>query len=1233
MVRKIRGVVVTGSFPPATPEGRVKQEAIIKAGLDQLTSPNVQVFTGGGRILTMFERERIAKIERKRQADLKAQRVAEEKARQDKIKAQQQNNIQARIKAEQEIRQIQKDRLILQRASIRLVGITKEGEKKTSKRIITAGMIHTPSPPIKPVGFVKRKPKSKKGVSEKFPTTISATKPGDFVFLEPPLRKKIENFIINKIPGGSTIIRKLKDGSETLKDIGKRFPIFEDFLSEEEKKRRRLLEEGFVSELKTDFPGITTGTKTDVRRFREATFEEKLGVKKDKDSEKLKLQVDVIQDDFILGKLTEKEANDRFNLSLDDYLTKKAIQRIPTNIAIGLGLAAIQTIPVIGQVATASFIGLAILNRRNILGQFKNFPKASAINTASFIVGGLIGGVIKGSISGRFNKNIDPKNIKSVSGIVGKERIKAINQAQEIDSSLRIAIKQNKITGLSVYDILMKDGRLYRVVEFNKLTARDLAKGLSGEKGLIGFQLLKARGETFFGRGVSIVVNGKSQTFLRILRFKPAKSPIGKAIQKLGFNKGKIINILEKSKVVVQKGKITGILSEARILSIENINRSLGKLINQLEKKIKLGKKISLADFKKLINLERRANNLKPFTESEFKSASFPTLTQTLFTRIFNRAKIVFQKNNNLIKVSADVRFGVGGFGITKPGKITKILTKAKIKKTPLFKTFKEVSPSKFSTQLNSLVRKTKGSTKTQLKIISKQITNLKSRLTGSPGAVTLALATDLQKSIKLSVIPGAVVGVVIRSIWEGVGNVLSNDEFVFYSTIKKGRLTSEQRWIVSQLPKIKLRINLKLKTLQNLKQELKQKIKQISKTAQLLRQKLRQKLRQLLKQIQGLKQLQKIAQKLKQKLKGMGKGIGRPRLTIPKLPIPKKPPLIPIFIPKGFTKKTLKKKTNVWLVALKIKGKWMRLKARPFTLTSARDYMAYRLDTELARSGRLIPARKSKVVVGLPKTIRGYFQKIKHKLRPFKIKRGVRKALTREWIEKKKFIGDTKAEIRKLQIAKRLKPKKRKFKKLRLKKKIKKSNPKRLIKKKKFIKKHKRKKLIKKKSKKRKFRFKNKKLIKKKRFKLKPKKRIRKKLRLRKKIIKRSKSKKPIKKRVKKLKLKKKLKKRIKKIKRKSKSIKRKKKLTTIQKKKIRTRKIKKLKKRMKKLKKKKLIKKKVRKKRIKKIKRKSKSVKKKKRKKIKKKRFKKKKTKRKVKKHAKKIRKVRKKSKKKRS
>jgi len=139
-----------------------------------------------------------------------------------------------------------------------------------------------------------------------------------------------------------------------------------------------------------------------------------------------------------------------------------------------------------------------------------------------------------------------------------------------------------------------------------------------------------------------------------------------------------------------------------------------------------------------------------------------------------------------------------------------------------------------------------------------------------------------------------------------------------------------------------------------------------------------------------------------------------------PKRP-PVKPPITPpIRTPKGFKRKTLSKKTPVYYVVIRRKGKLVKLNARPLTLRDARDYLAYRLDRGLGRSAWFEPIGKTNRVVGLPRNIKGYYSKVSHKMRPYKIRLGEKKAIRNGYIEKKKYVGDTKSEIRDLQLSRR---------------------------------------------------------------------------------------------------------------------------------------------------------------------------------------------------------------------
>lgn len=152
-----------------------------------------------------------------------------------------------------------------------------------------------------------------------------------------------------------------------------------------------------------------------------------------------------------------------------------------------------------------------------------------------------------------------------------------------------------------------------------------------------------------------------------------------------------------------------------------------------------------------------------------------------------------------------------------------------------------------------------------------------------------------------------------------------------------------------------------------------------------------------------------------------------RPPRRPPKRP-PKAPPKKILITPlkKGFSKRTLKKAQQGYFIKIKRHGKIVNLHPKPLLIDDAKDFLAYRLDHGLSRSAWFEPLGKTKEVVALPKPIKGYFRKISHKLRPFKVKVGVKKKIRMGYIEKKKFIGDVPEEIRELQ-RERARAKKRK--------------------------------------------------------------------------------------------------------------------------------------------------------------------------------------------------------------
>jgi hypothetical protein len=127
------------------------------------------------------------------------------------------------------------------------------------------------------------------------------------------------------------------------------------------------------------------------------------------------------------------------------------------------------------------------------------------------------------------------------------------------------------------------------------------------------------------------------------------------------------------------------------------------------------------------------------------------------------------------------------------------------------------------------------------------------------------------------------------------------------------------------------------------------------------------------------------------------------------------------------FKRESLQKAVPTYYVKIKRKGKIVNLTPRPLTLQDARDFLAYKVDNTLSRSAWFEPLGKRKNVVRVPKEIRGYYNKVSRKLRPYKIRVGKKVGIRMGYIEKNKYIRDTSGEKRGLQVS-RYNSKKRKI-------------------------------------------------------------------------------------------------------------------------------------------------------------------------------------------------------------
>jgi hypothetical protein len=112
---------------------------------------------------------------------------------------------------------------------------------------------------------------------------------------------------------------------------------------------------------------------------------------------------------------------------------------------------------------------------------------------------------------------------------------------------------------------------------------------------------------------------------------------------------------------------------------------------------------------------------------------------------------------------------------------------------------------------------------------------------------------------------------------------------------------------------------------------------------------------------------------------------------------------------------KTLSKSVMTYGVMIKKSGKLTKLNLPPLSEESARDIISYNLDNRLVRTGKIIRIGKRNKIAILPQKVSGYYRKHKNKLRQYKIKNKRAKPIEGTYIEKTKYIQDTRGEKREL--------------------------------------------------------------------------------------------------------------------------------------------------------------------------------------------------------------------------
>ena len=565
--------------------------------------------------------------------------------------------------------------------------------------------------------------KAIKGIEEKGLKAVPVFKEGKLVAFEaelPPekLEPVIEKVTIpiprpkailapGELPPPIGIAEPPSKIKQFLRKIEARIPIEPKGIVGALRLEREILKPGVIptlvppSELVTaDIrPFIPTGEGTAIVTPRQKTFFERSNINpKDPSSIKLFEDVQRIQSEFEDELISEQIANQRLETASDDFTRTQIKKGIPKDIAAGVAFGVIASLPIVGIPAQIALVGDIILKRREIAKQFQKFPAESALSTAAFIVGGLVGtGTVKG-VRAKLPAEIKPETLRSIVFLTLKQKNKLIKSAAEVDSAIRITSEAGKLTDTVAYRIVTADGRKFDVLEFSKVIGRapDKVTLLKGAKEFIGLEVLRkgVPGEAILGRAAQVLIGSRGETFIRAVRLKLAKTPQGKLVQRF-FGRGQVFDIVQRTKQtgVITAGKIQRVILETKtgIIKVSTAKANLIRRSLKVIDEIKKGKKVNLNLLRTLINIQKRLDGEKPFTNKEFLDAGSKTLTNTEILTILKKLSLsgILKITPELIAgklVAIEKRVGIG-VAITKP-----IIEKVPFKKpTPLKVTFPPV--------------------------------------------------------------------------------------------------------------------------------------------------------------------------------------------------------------------------------------------------------------------------------------------------------------------------------------------------------------------------------------------------------------------------------------------------------------------------------------------------------------------------------------------------------------
>ena len=622
---------------------------------------------------------------------------------------------------------------------------------------------------------------------------------------------------------------------------------------------------------------------------------------------------------------------------------------------------------------------------------------------------------------------------KSLANKIGK----VLNTEQELLSPREIEAYQKKELPKAENKLKDIQNKLKNAQGLNKKRLVVLEKSAKDEIARI------KRGETpRFIKGnlpiTPISLPGIGLTRIQIIgtskRISPKKFKVNlKFTNKSGTSVGKA------TATIVKKGNKFSI---SQITGATGLNRPSQRLLNLGELGIKSQKQILKMSpktaknyFKNLEKVlsKKEINNLKKIRSFAGRSSAFTT-RRIIKTPRIKTAKIDLSKRRVDIitkkkklknffdsfmkgRVISAQGLGLRSKPVLKIGGLKKV--KKKVDLDDFISIASQISPKK----LNYIIGKTitKKGNKAEFIGFIRNIKNPKNISNISSGALTLKQKSQYKKALKqvMAVISTAVIKSRRTPALKSVGVVNSSARLINATKLKGKSLPQMVKSVATKkitpvsfpVSTIKLKQELSKKTGTRTSQRTIQVQSPRTRTAQRTRQ--AQKLR--LKQSSKLRTT-KIKKPVTPNIPTRFRGFKIPKFEFPKRKIIKK---------SSIKRRKLMSKFDVYARPVGSK-KFRKINYKGLTKSKAQDLGAYAVDNSLSRTFKVVP-KGSKVKNSIRKPVNkplkvaaGYYNKIKKKLRPYRIIKGRRKPILSR-IEKNKYLLDTSREKRKITLEKLL--------------------------------------------------------------------------------------------------------------------------------------------------------------------------------------------------------------------